>query len=132
MIRSLVAALTLLAAGDALAQSTSTCQWIGTVYQCNHNQAPSVDWSLGVSKTNPGQEFIQSYEAARLRKRQELAQQEALRASRAAEMEAAHQTARRNVVSRLLADGNCESAVSFALSAGDIPLAKEAREFCKP
>lgn len=112
-----------------LAQQT-TCQWIGTVWTCNQQRSPGIDWSLArppAPNNNVFDAFRRGQEDAARQRAYEQQQQQQLDAMRRSE---AGQQLRRAVGS-LIASGKCEQAVDTALRGGDLDLASQAQNLCK-
>ena len=150
-IRHLLVWYGALAALGGLATSaqaqTTTCQWIGNVWTCGHQQAPAqsginIDWGA-FQRGQEQQAAQQQQNLANLHQRrleqqaqQQRAEQEAYQRSQTeqAQQRQESQTQRQESlkidVGRLLQAGDCQGAQSRALADGDIVLANQAKEFC--
>lgn len=112
-----------LVATPATAQTTN-CRWMGNIWTCNTQQPPApsrgIDWRVLQDAHRQGQED---------RARQDALQQQHFQQ----QQEQFDRTARdilRRAVANDLANGNCASAQNRALTAGDIEMAGQVRQFC--
>jgi hypothetical protein len=128
----LTTAATLFAFPVAAQNSTTRCQtdiWGNT--NCTTAAAPSIDW--GILKPQQGDPFMDGFERGRREKEQrerlasERAHSQLLEQERKSK-EAALIAGR--TAGKMVADGDCEGAESYALTEGFIELAKSVKDYC--
>ena len=128
-------------ASPAMAQSANTnCTTYGGVTNCHTQTIPGPDYdSINRQQAENQQQLNQSFYnlGLALRARRERAQQrklieqQALAAQQQQQAELVQQNLRADV-GRLVASGQCASAVNLAASAGNFDLAQQAKSVCTP
>lgn len=126
-MRLVLAALALTLPTASFAQSATDCtsDAFGNVH-CTTRQQQGLDWGILKPQPNAGDNFARGWQQGqRIR-----AQIEAQRDRRQERAEADDAQAQAKEVGALLAKGDCNGAADYALSAGNLPLAQQVKDYC--
>jgi hypothetical protein len=142
---SRAAIVLMLAPSIAAAQTQTTdctTDYFGNVH-CTTRQQSGVNWGLlntTPSQPNAGQSFINGWEQGQRMRAQIEAQRAARAQQQAAEQQAANEasaaqaaqvtTDQMHEAAHMIKSGDCAGAEQYALSVGNIPLAKEVKDYC--
>jgi hypothetical protein len=142
--RVFVVALLIPSLAAAQTQTTDCARdYLGNIH-CTTNQQQGINWGLITQYPNAGQSFgngwnqgqqmraqIEQQRAAQRRAAAEAAAQEAIQRSADEETQArAAAQAQSDHAGVMIAGGDCVGAQQYALSVGNIVLAKEVKDFC--
>ena len=136
MLRVLVFALALFSSVAMAQTQTTDCvrDYWGN-YKCTSQQQGGVNWGVLQQSPppDPGKSFMEGFERGqRMRTEREqerlLAEQRKAQSVRAAEVEKANsETA---TASKMIQNGDCDGAKAYALSVGNLVLAKQVKDYC--
>lgn len=124
---TLSALLSLVAIPAAAQDTTTTCHRFGNTVQCDSHTQTRPDYSAILNMPNPGNTFLDAFNAAQQQQDQQRAQR--LQPTPQAD-DVNYSRAIRAQVGEYLKAGDCETAKALALRSGEIALANEVRDYC--